>query len=372
MAYVSVGGIRGIQWPSLPMQMTSLTLTSSILDATGEKLAWTGYVATPGMAAKSIRKIGFLFGSVTKAGGSAMTLSLQDWSGSGPPVHPDGTQDQTVAIANADSGFVTNGFYLSGNLSADRAVNNGDKLAVVLEFDGSGRLGSDDVRVRNTAATVFDSGPMIPGVQLYTGSWANVGVLPIVMFENSDGTFSTLYGANPVSNQLQQSYGSGSNPDEHGNVFTLPWACKSCGCWVWTGASNATSDYDVILYDGTTPIATVSIDSNQVNRNNSTSTLFLPWSSEVTLAAQTYRLIVKPTTTGSVFMHGFDVSAAGHMALHDMGTAIYATNRVDGGGSWTDVTTRRWYCGLNISAIDIGSASGGFKRHSGMAGGFRA
>ena len=121
---------------------------------------------------KDIRRVGFRFGTVTKAGGSAVTVSLQDVNlAAGPPLQPDEVQDQTVAIANADAGFATGLWYRTGTLSADRTVAYGEDLCVVFEYDGAGRLGSDVVNIAYSSVGL-EGLPHSANVVLKTASWA--------------------------------------------------------------------------------------------------------------------------------------------------------------------------------------------------------
>src|SRR5262245_9299830 len=136
MAFVQVpGNGLWIPSPSLPYSFAAAPALSTLLliDATGEEAAFCGRVFFPVRSGtKDVRKVGFRFGAVTKAGGSALTVSLQDVNlGTGPTMQPDETQDQTVAVANADAGFTSNAWYQTGALSADRTVALGELLAVV-------------------------------------------------------------------------------------------------------------------------------------------------------------------------------------------------------------------------------------------------
>jgi hypothetical protein len=125
---------------------------SLLIDATGEKIAFIGRFWNKDRATKNITKVGFCFGAVTKAGGSGLTVSLQNVNlGAGPPFRPDEIQDQTVAIANGDAAFATNTWYQTAALSTNRTVAFGELLAVVIEYNGAGRLGSDSVVVRGTS-----------------------------------------------------------------------------------------------------------------------------------------------------------------------------------------------------------------------------
>lgn len=141
MTQTALGGMSSMLYPAPPRwpAISSFTTTGLLIDATGEKAAFIGRVTKTG----NIRKAHFWISALTKAGGSAWTASLQDVDlANGPPMRPDGTQDQTAAVSNASAAV---GWYTTPAFSTDRAVTRGDRLAFVLEFDGSGRLGADSL-----------------------------------------------------------------------------------------------------------------------------------------------------------------------------------------------------------------------------------
>lgn len=353
----------------LPSPFGPLSLGSETIDATGEKVAFMGRVSfAPGVAGpKDIRNIGFRFGSVTKAGGSALTVSLQDIDlTAGPPARPDGTQDQTVAIANANASFVSNTWITTGNLSADRTVAHGELLAVVIEYDGSGRLSSDTVQISRqgmgNANQVF-----APGPALFTASWALSQARNNVVLVFSDGTFGTLDGAWIISGTTAPAISSSTTPDEVALKWTPPFTCKVDGAWLDYQTANAAYDFDVILYEGTTALQTVSVDANAVN--STSQNLHYVSFPETTLTASTaYYLAVRPSTTNNSVQTSFDVASAAHLDLMEGGQEMHYASRVNA-GAWTATTTRRPNFGFRISARDFPSGGGGMLRHPGMSGG---
>ena len=350
---------EGALIPAMPRFSSSPSFATTLLiDATGEKVAFIGHVWNKARATKSIRKVGILFGAVTKAGGSALTLSLQDVdTANGPVARPDETQDQTVAIANADAAFATNTWYQTGNLSADRSVAFGEMLAVVIEYDGAGRLGSDSVIVRGITALENRNGPL--SVLKVGASWLLQTVHPNVILEFSDGTFGTLRRSWPLSDTSALSFASNTTPDEYAMEFQLPGPCNVDGGWVDILVSASTSDFEIVLYDGTTALATTTIEGNWMSANNIGRHLEFSFSAEVALSANTtYRLAIKPTTTSAVSIRVLDVAAAGHMQAHAFGE-YGLTSRTDAGSWAAATTTRRMFAGLSISSISDNVGGGG-------------
>lgn len=344
----------------------SPSINSATVDATGEKLAWCGPFWHPsGPGTYNIRRVGFLFGTVTKAGGSAMTVSLQDIStAAGVPYQPDETQDQTVAIANADSGFVTNGWYRSGTLSADRSIAFGAQLACVIEFDGGGRLGADAVNLRNltgAAANVDNQN----SVALKSGAgptWGVTTVAPNIVFECDDGSFGSFLGGWPFSAIGNIALDSSDTPDEVANAFTVPVACKVDAVHFCANANNPAANFDVVLYNGTTVLDTVSVNGTALNTNTGQRQNTRPLSTEIELlTGNTYYLSVKPTTTNNnnVRVEYRDVNSASHLVFGGLFNSSYA-QRTDGGAWGGTIATRQLMMGLRICSISDGSGGAPF------------
>lgn len=358
MAFVSLGG-TGPWWPANPQDVTVQPAAQSVvIDATGELCAYMGRVWNPSRSTKSVERVGFRFGTVTKAGGSGLTVSLQDVSlTSGGPMQPDGVQDQTVAIANGNASFASNTWIRTGTLSANRSVAYQELLAVVIEFDGSGRLGADSVAISATQ-TMSSGGQRQAGVSHYTGSWAAQQAAPNIVLEYSDGTFGALEGGWPYSAINNHTYNSGTGTaDEYAMEFTVPVPVKVDAIWAPVGVAGATSDFDIVLYEGTTALATVSVDGNH-SSTTSARGCFVPIPEQTLSTSSTYRIAVKPTTANNVTAYSIDVSDANHLTLLPGGTAFTYTTRLDS-GSWAAATaTRRMYAGVRISAIHDGSGGG--------------
>lgn len=316
------------------------------LNATGKKFAFCGPVwFQERTGTKDIRRVGFRWSTVTKAGGSAMTVSLQNVSTSATPLQPDETQDQTVAIANADAAFVSNTWYRTGTFSADRTVAFGEMVAVVIEFDGAGRLGADTINVASRVSTVqgvtnssscFKSG----------GVWTcDLSCAVNMVLEFSDGTFGTMAGGFPCSAVGAISYNSGTLvADEYAlevkftkdvRVDLASWAAK---------LASASADYEFLIYDGTTAVATVTIDGSWRNTTVTTIAISTPLPTPITLTAGTlYRFALRPTTANPIEVYYHDVADANHWVCHVGGPDWRLTSRLDQGAWAAATTTRRLY-----------------------------
>lgn len=355
----------------MPLLANSTFQSNAVISATGEKIAFSGQIYTPDRGSKSISRVQWRWGPITKAGGSALTVSLQDAllnTGSFP--RPDETQDQTVAVANADAGFISNAWYRSGVLSANRSVNYGDWLSVVWEYDGGGRLGSDSVVV-STAVPFNVMGTM--GVPCFArksaGAWSTTNDrLPNVLLEFSDGTFGRLVGGTAQSGVGSHSYAVNTvGADEYGIVIPITFNCRVDGVWVSYSPAGSSSDANIVLYSGTTAIGTISLDAN--HHPTSAMVSFYPFSSEISLTAgTTYYLALQPTTANTLSLSYLEVADNAHFQAWTGGSNVYQASRVDA-GAWSTLNTRRPLIGLSLSAIDAGGTAGGVVKLAGNGGG---
>jgi hypothetical protein len=363
MAYQQLSG-TGL-WINDPGRHLFLppSFVSTAIAATGSKYAMVGPVWWPSRSGtKDISRMAFRFGTVTKTGGSGLTVSLQDVSTVTAGLIPDETQDQTVAIANGDAAFASNTWIRTGTLSANRTVVFGELLAVAIEFDGAGRLGADSINFSglnfpNSNMSLLQSNCL----QKVSGTWTNRETLPDLVLEFSDGTFGSLDGSYPISAVNTTAFNSGNTPDEYALEFNLPFAAKvDAGYWRLT-AANTSADFEMVLYQGTSALTTVAVDATQLGYgtpvNRPLERLF---ASEISLAAGTlYRWAIRPTTTNNLTINHFDVADANHFSVHLGGTSLVLNSRTDQGAWGAATTTRRPFAGLRISSLDDGAGGGG-------------
>jgi hypothetical protein len=350
-------------------------INAALIDATGEKIAALGNVWWPEKAAgsgtKNISKVHLRFGTVVKAGGSALTLSLQDVDlTNGPIMRPDGTQDQTCAIANANASFASN-TWIACTLSGTRTVSLGERMAVVLEFDGSGRLGSDSV-YWSVAVPALATGET--GTLNYTTSWGLAGGtrFAAMILEFDDGTFGNIYQLPPCTVLGVSQYNSGTTPDEWASKITMPFTGVVEGVMMQMNPNAATSTIDIELLDtdGSTVLTSKSPDPNDFTANNSYGWNSFIFSSPVQLTAgNTYYLTVRPTFTSNVNLCRAEVAHVDHWQAFPWGDGYNSASRLNGAGAWTDQPLIRHDIHLMISAVDVGGAGGGLLVNPGMRGG---
>jgi hypothetical protein len=359
MSLVQIAG-QGPQWPRIISPMPPAFANGLLIDATGEIIAMVGRVWFPGRTGtKNIERVGFRFGAVTKAGGSALTVSLQDVSlTAGPPAQPDGVQDQTVAIANANASFATNTWIRTGTLSANRTVSYGDRLAVVIEYDGAGRQGADSVVVSGFSniaqGAFFENAPV-----LFAGAaWTAQVFSSNVILEFSDGTFGILDGGVATSAINTHAFNLNTGTaDEFALAFQVPVPTVIDGLWATLLVASG-GDLELILYDGTTALATVAIDANAITSNVARQALE-PIAEQTLSPGTQYYIAVRPTTTNNVSAYSFDVSDANHLTCMDGGINFNYATRLNQGVWAANTTTRRLFAGFRISQLDDGAGGSG-------------
>lgn len=335
--------------------------TSNAMTASGHRVMAVIGVPYTG----NLRRIRFRTGTVTT--GDTVRVSFQDVSAT--TGLPDGTQDQyrdvTVNSTDDDTWIQTGDITATGaDGGGKRSVTRGDVLAVVWEFPSyvAGNLNIRTASPHQTADNCFYVGT-------YNGtSWTVASGRGEIELEYDDGTIAYTPSMIPAE-FTSGTIASNTTPDEIGNYFEFPAQVKVGGV---CGRLDLDGDCDVVLYDsdGTTVLASVSLDKDL--RNGTVSTPFERlFSGEVTLAANTrYRLVYKPTSTTAVGYRRMDVPAAGTMAAFPLGTSCYMTSRTDA-GSWSETTTARIQIDVLITQIHDGSGSGGPITSPGMSGGMR-
>jgi len=360
----------GLNIPGYPALDYYTIGDSAIIDAAGEKLAFSGRVWFNGTGNKSIRYVQWLFGAVTKTGGSTLTVSLQDVNlAAGPQLQPDETQDESATIANADASFATNTWIRSPQLSADRVVANGTLLSVVIEFLSF--QAGDSIRVRGK--TNPGTSLMVPllscvSAKIGTPAWGTTlpggcsSLWPNVVLEFTDGTFGTFEGAFVCSNISSVAFKQDTGTaDEYGMQFSFPGPVEVDSLLAWVNMSgSSTNNFQMVLTAGSEVSATV--DANAVRE--ATQGLSVAPIEKTALAKDTtYYVSIRPNqTAANISLYYFDVADNGHFQCHAGGVNWLMVARLNG-GAWSNYGSnlRRPYMGLRVCSIDDGvSAGGGF------------
>jgi len=336
-----------------------------IIDAGTERVAFIGNIWHPTVKTGTIniRKVHFHCGAVTFNAASVLRVSLQDVSATaGPPIQPDGVQDQTADM----TALAANAWNTTGNLSADRVVDlsainptdaNSRHVAVVFEYQTFTAADSVVIRGMNPQAAPLNS--LLGGLgMLFTGTWALLSVYPIVAFECDDGTFAFMDGGYPFTALTTASVSSTAAIRAAGLIFSLPVQTKIEGIGLGLMIPNG-CDGTIKLYDsdGTTELASVAVDNDAVAAASLMrhAVARIP---PVTLAANTdYRMVYVGGTATAASVYYGDVNAAALMDGLVGGQDFHWTQR-DSAGTWTETTTRRPHLMLKLSAVHDGAGGG--------------
>jgi hypothetical protein len=346
MALTSLGG--GVFMPK-PESIAAFN-SNLLLDASGEKIGCVFRAPKTG----TLAKVRFLTGTVTT--GDTMKVSFQDVDMS--TGNPDETADQyrTVSVANSDdSTWISTGLITTDGTDSGgkRSVTRGDLLAIVIEFDS---YVAGNLNINNTTG-ILDYGNSTYTCLKTGGSW--------VKTSNTFGCFELEYddGSLPYSDMLLPGFGaattlaSNTSPDEAALYFRFPVGVTVGGAYLYLDVDAA---MDVVLYDtdGSTALATVSLDSD-VRSGTSANGTMVVFPSEIDLAANSwYFLAIKPTTTTAVGYRRMTVRASASMDMFDLGQNAYLATRTDA-GVWGATTTVRPRMSLLVTKIHDGAGGGG-------------
>lgn len=318
------------------------------LDGTISQIAACGQYVNSDGTSKSIQAIGLRTGStVTKSGGSGLTIALQDAStSSGSPIVPDMVDDQTVEVSNSAIPAANTPFE-TGSLSSNRSVSPGDLLCVVARWNSSGRQGSDVISF-GTSGDVSNGF----GVVRYTGSAWEGGHQSrslYVYFIHSDSSYGYIVGAVPYT-QAAFNLSSSTTPDEVALTVVPKYSTRVAAARYPVSAGQA---HDFVVYNEAGDV----LYSKSVAATAITTSVFVVSFPPIDLQANSlYRFAIKPTTTTAYTQSRLDFYSANLLDLPGMGGSNnYYSSRTDG-GSWSNNTTAR-PGGLAILATHI-QASG--------------
>ena len=324
---------RGLWVPPVPLAYSSGAM---LIDAAGEQAAFIFAVPKSG----TIAKVGFLTATVTTSETLRVGLETVDPATGNPtsPAAQYGGSTPGTQVAPA-----ANTFYTVVLVVAATAVK-GDIIAAVIQFDST--VGSVNIAQASWGAQVG-----FPYVALYTTSWAKTSSVPVMTLEYSDGSYEVVEGAFPHSALNPISIGTGTTPDEVGNVFQLPFPCRVSGVW---GYADLDGNNNVVLYDsGSNSLASVLLDSD-IRATLGSAYFVQTFAVPVVLTAgAVYRLSLTPTTATQSSLWYYRLPSAAAMDSLPLGQNCCYTQRTDG-GAWTDTTTQRGYMGLIIDQLDDG------------------
>jgi hypothetical protein len=287
--------------------------------------------------------------------------SVQTVDGAANPSSPTGSY-------YGSSNYGDDAITLSANAPLEIALGTsatatvGETVAVVLEWVST---------AGNTRIAVANAGTY-GGVGYYRrwsgASWTASNVQASMCVKYNDGSYA---GPSFCTNATTLTYHANTaGADEYGNLLTVPFKCRVVGLW-WISPSSGTTSNDmkVVLYTGTTELASSSADP-QVSYRGASMVQTAYFSTAQTLSPGTYYATVQPQSTANNYtFNEIDVGSNALLGTWPGGTGCYQCKRVDA-GSWSTVTNKIMPIGLIIDQLDdAAGGAGGLLRHPGMSGG---
>lgn len=325
MSLVDIGG-AGFLYPSFGPHAIRLDGhgTGYTIDASGEKAAVIFRVPKSGNIDRTVFTVRNLTTSQTIRGGLE-TVSATDG-------FPTGTQYGGSAVGTQTSPAANTQYEIT--LGTPAAATAGDVVAAVFQFDST--VGNLQISgVDGLAGSTF---MQTPYSAQYTTSWAKGGgMLLMVGIRYDDGTYEHI-GTWPMGIRIDTFFTNASTPDEIGNYFTVPTYLRASAIYTGIGNLVAGGTQDYVLYEGTTAIETITLDTDQAI-TSATGIAILPFTTRRILKPNTgYRVTLKAGANNANVREAPFINAAMRQAMPG-GANVYKTSRTDA-GSFTEDTTR--------------------------------
>lgn len=295
-------------------------------------------------------------------------ISLQGVDGTGIPdgtIKGGGTPASATFIPPADTSW--DGTWRWITLDNAYVCTRGEFLAIVIKHESGTIDGSN--KSEFTTRTTGHYAHIPYAIDNNAGARTR-GLLRTAIFGYASA--AKVYG-NPVANITTLSFSSTGTPDEVGLLFTLPagWGdtFKVKGLR-FSGFLTAAQSYKAVLYDGTTALQTITLDSDLQATNGSHGVQEILFT-ETTLAdldfGSPYRVALQPQAAGmSVVLGYLELSAAGDLDAYPGGQDAIWTQRADL-GAWSEPTLRRPLISLLLADWTEPAGGGGSQgRHVGV------
>ena len=325
------------------------TVTSFALDATNDAIAWAFQVSAQDTGTVVITRLGYRLTSVTGAQ-PVYKISLQGLDANGVP---DGTIKGGGTPASAT--FTPAGSNTWNWVTLDNAytASRGEFLAINIQYDsgtiGAGNTASFGQYATNGAVQTFPYSMSNNAA----GGYVKQTIHPIFGYSSATRVYGT-----PVQQFTSLTVSSDTTPDEVALRFQIDGvkSYQVVGARMNGQAGAAAKSFKMILYDGTTVLQDVTIDSDFAVA----AAVMRSWTyyfDEATLATliggQPYRISIQPQTTAiTIGPNAVILTAAGDLDAYAGGQNWFYSHRTDA-GAWTDVTTIRPFIELIIQDVTM-------------------
>ena len=362
-------GLGLIEYPPMTCRQGNPSELAFQLNATGEQVHFVGHIIIDGGVAAGSKTISSSGGIVHWRHGTTGTfvdagttvrVGLQDVSTSSP-AQGDGTFDVSDDLVGGTDTLTLDATESTAMSSGTKNLTQGDLVAVVIELISRG--GADDVRPSSVEHRLQDTATMLPAVMHDTGTPLRQAATPNIIIEFDDGTLGWFVGSTVLSDVGSISYDLDTTPDEYGDFINVPFPVTAIGASINVTGASTTSNFEVVLYEdplGGTPtiLEALTVDMAQRAFHSLSGEHTVLFAAEHSLSpSKTYGLSLRPTTTGNIQQHFFDVSDTDHLKITGvLPTMSYAISRTGNSGAFADFNsgtakTRRFDIALILDAV---------------------
>lgn len=240
--------------------------------------------------------------------------------------------------------------YFEVALTSGAVVNKEDWVALVVQA-ATGTIGSLHFAVTNNETPSY--GPYMTAKT--SGAWAlNSNRIAIITPKFSTAGYTYLDNFCPWDTVLTRTFNNGSTPDVRGNKITVPYKCRVSGCYVH---ADFDGDATVKLFasDGSTLLASVSVDSEIVASSGITR-VNLKFDTSVDLSAgDVVYLVVEPSTATNLSLYDISFENSNLKSVYCSNAVSVSAKDPTSSASYTESALEINCVGLMISHIDDGS-----------------
>lgn len=361
----------GLLFPSAPLLLSTAGGVKT-MDATTEKAAVMGHLFIEGrgtgkvLSAAGGGSITFRTGTVTFAAvgpASTLDIGIQDLTATptGQKPEPDGTFDVKATLTSGVDTIGSSAWKTAVMTSGTKTLSHGDLIGLVADL--TARNGADSV----TWATI-SAAPNRPASNVYvSGAWGTgpQNDLPLAYITFDDGTLGVLYSADhPVfAIAAAETFQDGTNPDERGLLFQVPWNCKAEGARFYCNSvGQSAKDYEFRIFADPlgTPslLASVAIEGGQLNNQNNAINILFPAKVDFTRNTD-YCMVVKATTASTITLEAFVLPDTNLRKFMSGGTALAKVTRNNGSGAFTAESPAVTIYNMKLLLKDFEDAAGG-------------
>lgn len=354
--------------PSIPCNVSGAPSgTSFTIDGANEILAFVVRAPKSG----NLRSVSYMHVGVGTGGDITVGIYQVDATTGNPADTPVAWATNTFVTkttATTDANDLVN----SGNFTADATVVAGDVFAVCF-INPAASFGNIQI---GCFADSIPSG--FPYSTLFTTAWAKSAQSPNLLLHYSDGSIEIPDGCYGIGDATGIGFGgttytlsTSTTPDVMGFRLVPPAPMTVRGAWFWMDCDSPCNVKLVTAaWDGASSglLATGVIDSD-LRSSTSQGVFFCTFDTAVSLTAgTTYRVIIEPTTTTSLFVFGYSCSTSGQFNAQVFAGGMSVTTAKDPNDDtdWTNYNNgtdgyRLPWAGLLVTHLDDGAGGGSTK-----------